>query len=313
MSNGDASASAEVLLKRGDDGWTQILTELEDLSEGALHERLVASLTASPAGASPAAPWEWVRWAYERSKSEEFQRRIERCVQHVLCGLLALDQASIPPGVALSLGIVISHLRLRQLTSRLRDLIDRVEPTVRAYHGILVRQQLLYHLDSLDYQDHTYWLTFLPDPDLAPPAYLALARSSPDSAIDLVPYLLAARISDEALDSVLLQASQEPLLRGSGYLDRLRTLFQGKPTQAIKDALAALQPQTDQVGRGEHWEQLRKRGIASLQRLGITTQAASVSRPSLPSHPTWTQQRNGMFMPSPSQGDSTPGGSFPSP
>ncbi len=206
----------------------QVLEYYENLLEENLYQEFVQMLQ-EPARAGPqwtsGAPWEWLVWAYQETFKGEFRTRLARCVERLLDDILCREAKDVLPGETLHLGTLVAHLQMRRMRERLRRLVDQTHSHDLIHDGIDIREQLLYHLESLGHLDSDFWKNEIEQARFAGPAFLALTHLSKEYALLYLPYLVDAsiEIGDYPLADIIAQALERPGM--DGFSDRVNELF----------------------------------------------------------------------------------------
>lgn len=254
----------------------RILDELERMKEDKLYRWFVKRMqplevTMSPRSAS--APWELIIWVYKETKDEDFKKKMIQCAERLLDNILRRNPVDIIPAEVYHLSLIISHLEIRQLKDQLRDLAERECICSIEYQGIDIREQILYHLESLGHLDLTFWKKEVESLRFAGSSFLAMTRIGKKMALQYLPHLIEASITPNGIPlSVILQiALERPGMEG--FCEKIIDLFSSKemPTE-----LPPIFKSMDEIGKAKHWEKYRELIFRELEQLDAVEKDAAI-------------------------------------
>jgi len=254
---------------------TKILKNLEHLPEKELYENFVKLLQEAE-GAGPTrvavAPLEWITWAHQQTQNDEFRIKISRCAEHLLDAILTKDPKDVNPAETYHLGILLTRLQLRHLSSKLRRLVERECMQGLYYRGIDLRLQLLYHLESLGHLDVPFWENEIRKQRFAAPAFLALSRIGQKHALRYLPFLVEASLE---YDIPLANIFQLLLERQGmeGYPEKVLDLFSDWQSLPKWVEFPAFFQDIAVVRKEERWRKYEKYVKAAFKGIGINANA----------------------------------------
>ncbi len=250
----------------------RILNELERMEETKFYQWFVESLQSLEISASPrsaGAPWEFIIWAYRETMKEELKSKIISCSYRLLTDILKRDPNDINAAETFHLSLIISHLQLRQLKEELRKLVDRKCTYSLEYQGTDIREQMLYHLESLEYLDLYFWKKEVGDPRFAGSAFLAMTRVTQEEAIRYFPHLVEASKGPNGipLDEILQIALERPGM--AGFCGRIVDLFSNVENMPDEDELPPILKTKNKANREKYWIEYGDLTSKALNQLGI--------------------------------------------
>ncbi|MGD2090574.1 MAG: hypothetical protein PVH61_30660 [Candidatus Aminicenantes bacterium] len=250
----------------------KILEELERMEEPRFYQWFVyrlQSLEDSSAPRSVSAPWELIIWAYKKTMEEELRIMINRCADRLLTNILTRKPNVVNAAETYHLSLIISHLQVRQLRQKLRQLLDRKSTFSLEYDGIDVREQMLYHLESLGYIDIEFWKKEIEDSRFVGAAFLAMTRIGQEQALLYLPHLIEASKEPNGipLKVILRIALERPGMEG--FCQKIIDLFSNIEDMPNEDELPLILKGMNKISREKYWGVYGDLTSKALKQLGI--------------------------------------------
>jgi hypothetical protein len=247
----------------------KILEELERMEEPGFYQWFVyrlQPLEVSTAPRSVSAPWELIIWAYKKTMKEELRTMITRCADRLLTNILTREPNDVNAAETYHLSLIISHLQIRQLREKLRQLVDRKCTYSLEYHGIDIREQMLYHLESLGHLDVSFWKKEAENSRFVGAAFLAMTRISQEQTLLYLPHLIEASKGPNGIPlKVILELALER--HGmEGFCQKIIDLF--KIDKKMPTILPPALRDVNEEKRKEYWREYNHLAIETLKELG---------------------------------------------
>ena len=247
-----------------DRGMLQRLDHLESMSESNFESWFSQALRPSEiVRNSHDAPWEWIVKAYKNSNNQKLREQIIRCAESAIDIILAKESQNVDPKETYHLGIILSRLQLVMLKHKLRMLVDRPCTFELSYRKIDVREQLLYHLESLGHLDVQFWEKEILTARFAGPAFLALARQGQDFALWYFIYLIEASIEMSAIPVAAILQIVIERRNMEGFYERLLNFLLGQCPRS--ENLPPILREANATTRNRLWEQYREHAFKAFR------------------------------------------------
>lgn len=244
----------------------QRLDHLESMSESSFERCFSQALRPSEIvenSHDAGAPWEWIVKAYKHTSNQKLRDQIIRCAERAIDIILARESQNVDPEETYHLGIILSRLQLVMLKHKLRRLVDRPCAFTLSYREIDVREQLLYHLESLGHLDVQFWEKEILTERFAGPAFMALARLGQHFALLYFIYLIEASIKmSEIPVAAILQIVIERR-NMEGFYERLLNFLSGQCP--LSEPLPPILRKANATTKNRLWEQYREHAFKAFR------------------------------------------------
>lgn len=250
-----------------DRGMLQRLDHLESMSESNFERCFSQALRPSEIVGNShdaGAPWEWIVKAYKNTSNEKLREQIFRCTESAIDIILAKESQNVDPEETYHLGMILGRLQLVTLKHKLRRLVDRPCTFDLSYREIDVREQLLYHLESLGHLDVPFWKKEILTARFAGPAFMALARQGQRFALLYFIYLIEASIEmSEIPVAAILQIVIERR-NMEGFHEKLLDFLSGQ-CPLSENLPPRLKKEANATTRNRRWEQYSEHAFKALR------------------------------------------------
>ncbi|MBW2663806.1 MAG: hypothetical protein JRD93_17965 [Deltaproteobacteria bacterium] len=248
-------------------GLLQRLDHLESMSESSFERCFSQALRPSEIvgnSRDAGAPWEWIVKAYKNTSNQKLRDQIIRCAERAIDIILAKESQNVDPEETYHLGIILSRLQIVRLKDKLRRLVDRPCTFRLFYREIDVREQLLYHLESLGHLDVPFWKKEILTARFAGPAFLALARQGQQFALLYFIYLIEASIEINAIPVAAILQIVIERRNMEGFYERLLNFLSGQCPRS-ENLPPKLKKEANATTENRRWDQYREHAFKAFR------------------------------------------------